>query len=349
MRFSSVYASRLTTDPEKEEPMKRYLFVLGSLACAAVLTQAQTHAPYPPFTAQQARLGKQLIATSLEIRKGITNNSLPAEPFKIIGNLYFVGDLNGEAYLLTSPQGHILMGTADADSVENVQKNIESLGFQLTDIKAIIVNHNHADQAGGAAYMKEKTGAPLMAGFGEIPYIEHGMFNPPAIPAPPTADGRGQGGPRRFPPAHVDRALFDGDVVKVGPLSVTTYLTPGHSPSSTTFAYTVRDGGRDYKVVEFCCWEYPEDLSQNAYITEATVRHTFETLRKLYPVDIYLETSVSNWSGTLSQPSGTVTERMAVAKANPKLFVNREIFNQLMAAREVEFEEKLAKLRAANR
>src|ERR1700722_2130845 len=77
MRFSSVYASRLTTDPEKEEPMKRYLFVLGSLACAAVLTQAQTHAPYPPFTAEQARLGKQLVATSLEIRKGITNNSLP--------------------------------------------------------------------------------------------------------------------------------------------------------------------------------------------------------------------------------------------------------------------------------
>jgi len=327
--------------------MKRYLFVLASLACGAVSIHAQTHAPYPPFTVEQARLGKQLIATSLEIRKGITNNSLQAEPFKIIGNLYFVGDLNGEAYLLTSPQGHILMGTADADSVENVQKNIESLGFKLTDIKAIIVNHNHADQTGGAADMKEKTGAPLMVGFGEIPYIEHGMFNPPAIPPAPTADGTARA-PRRFPPAHVDRALFDGDVVKVGPLSVTVYLTPGHSPSSTTFAYTVRDGGRDYKVVEFCCWEYPEDLNQNAYITEATVRHTFETLRKLYPVDIYLETSVSNWSGTLSQSSGSVTERMSVAKANPKLFVNREIFNQLTAAREVEFEEKLAKLKAAS-
>jgi len=143
----------------------------------------------------------------------------------------------------------------------------------MTDIKAILVNHNHGDQSGGAAYMKEKTGAPLMAGFGEIPYIEHGMFNPPAIPAgaiPAAADGRGRGqaGPPPYPPAHVDRALFDGDVVKVGPLSVTTYLIPGHSPSSTTFAYTVRDSGRDYKVVEFCCWEYPDDLSQNGYITE---------------------------------------------------------------------------------
>jgi len=328
--------------------MKRYPLLLVSLLCAPGWIHAQKSAPYPPFTAEQARLGKQLIATSLEIRKGITNNSLPAEPHKIIGNLYFVGDLNGEAYLLTSPQGHILMGTADSDSVENVAKNIESLGFKLTDIKALIVNHNHADQAGGSAWMKEKTGAPLMAAFSEIPYIERGMFNPPAVPAAPRADGTPPTAPRRFPPAHVDRALFDGDVVKVGPLSVTTYLTPGHSPGSTTFAYTVRDGGRNYKVVEFCCWEYPEDLNQNAYITEATVRHTFDTVSKLYPVDIYLETSVSNWGAMLSQPSGDVRERMATAKTNPKLFVNRDIFNELWAAREVEFEEKLAKQKASS-
>lgn len=197
--------------------------------------------------------------------------------------------------------------------------------------------------------MKEKSGAQVMAGFGEIPYMEHGMFNPPAIPAPPaTEGGRGGAGPRRYPAVKVDRALFDGDVVKVGPLSVTTYLIPGHSPSSTTFAYTVRDGGRNYKVVEFCCWEYPDDLSRNGYITEATVRHTFETFRKLYPVDIYLETGSYAWSGTLSQPSGTITERMAKLKTDNKLFVNREIFNGFSAAREVEFEEKIAKLKGSN-
>ena len=50
-----------------------------------------------------------------------------------------------------------------------------------------------------------------------------------------------------------------------------------------------------------------------------------------------------------NQPSGTITERMAKAKAEPKLFVNREIFNQFSAAREVEFEEKMARLKAASR
>lgn len=331
--------------------MHRTLLVLSLLVtipCA--ILQAQTaSAPYPPFTAKQAELGKQLVATSLEIRKQITDMSAPAEPFKIMGNLYFVGVANGEAYLLTSPQGHILMGSAMEASEQRVQKNIESLGFKMTDIKVILLNHNHEDQSGGAAYMKEKSGAQVMAGFGEIPYVEHGMFNPPAIPAPPAAEGgRAGAGPRRYPPVKVDRALFDGDVVKVGPLSVTTYLIPGHSPSSTTFAYTVRDGGHDYKVVEFCCWEYPDDLSRNAYITEATVRHTFETFRKLYPVDIYLETGSYAWSGTLSQPSGTITERMAKLKTDNKLFVNREIFNGFSAAREVEFEEKIAKLKGSN-
>ncbi len=169
--------------------MKRTLLGAAFSMCAVF---AQTHAPYPPFTAKQAEQGKELVAKSLEVRKQITDGAAPAEPFKIIGNLYFVGVANGEVFLLTSPQGHILMGAGSASSAENVQKNIESLGFKMTDIKAILVNHNHGDQSGGAAYLKEKSGAPLMAGFGEIPFIEHGMFNPPAIPRPPVEGKAGK-------------------------------------------------------------------------------------------------------------------------------------------------------------
>ena len=326
--------------------MKRnFLFVTLSVCISGMIAQAQTHAPYPPFTMKQAELGKELVNKSLEVRKQITDGAAPAEPFKILGNLYFVGNANGEVFLLTSPQGHILMGAGSASSAESVQKNIESMGFKMTDIKAILVNHNHGDQSGGAAYLKEKSGAQLMAGFGEVPYIQHGMFNPPAIPRPPAEGKAGRaGGPPGYPPAKVDRALFDGDVVKVGPLSVTTYLIPGHSPSSTTFAYTVKDGGHNYKVVEFCCWEYPDDLSTNAFITEASVRHTFQTFAKLYPVDIYLELGTYGWGGVLNQPSGTRSERVAKLKTDPKLFINREIFNEFSAAREVEFEEKLPQL-----
>ena len=302
---------------------------------------AQT--PKPPFTAQDAEAGKKLVATSLELRAQIKDTAAPADPFKILGNLYFVGSANGESYLLTSPQGHILMGAGFEAAVDRTQKNIESLGFKMSDIKAILLNHSHVDQSGAAAELRRRTGAPVMAGFAEVPYLERGIHAQSPF-APPAPGGRG--GPR-YPPVTVDRALHDGELVEVGPLKVTAYLSPGHSPSSTSWVYTVRDGGRDYRVLEFCCWEYPDDLSRQGFITEAATRRTIDLWRKLMPVDVYLEVGAYAWSGTLSQPSGTITERMERLKTNNRLFINRDIFRQLSAAREVEFEAKLPTLKAS--
>ena len=315
-----------------------------------------------PFTEKDLDLGKQLVATAAEIRAQITDPSGPAEPFKVIGNLYMVGDANGSAYLLTSPQGHILLGAGYVNAAEGIQKNIESLGFKMTDIKVILLNHSHPDVSGGAAYMKEKTGAADHGRIrgGSVPGAprrgcsgtsraaeSRGGRAPGAQGGPPNLGARGGGG-RPVPPVQVDRALYDGDVVKVGPLSVTAYLAPGHSPSSTSWLFTVRDGGHNYRVLEFCCWEFPEDISRSPYINAASVHHTFETWSKLLPIDIYLENGIYGWGGVLNQPSGTILERIARLKADSKLAVDRNIFRGFAAAREAEFEEKLAKLKASS-
>ena len=321
--------------------MKMTLTRLALIVFAASVTAA-AQAPKAPFTPQDAEAGKRLAATSAEIRAQIKDQMAPVDPFRILGNLYFVGSANGESYLLTSPQGHILMGAGYEATVDQTQKNIESVGFKLSDIKAILLNHSHVDQSGAAAELRKRTGAQVMAGFAEAPYLQRGIHaqSPFTAPAP-----GGRGGPR-YPAVTVDRALFDGDVVQVGPLKVTTYLSPGHSPSSTSFFYTVRDGGRDYRVLEFCCWEYPDDLSRQGFITETTTRRTIDLWRTLLPIDVYLETGAYAWSGVLGQPSGTMAERMARAKANTRLFINRDIFRQLSAAREVEFEAKRPTLNA---
>lgn len=329
------------------------IVVLLSAGCLFLDAQS----PSAPFTEKDLDLGKKIVATAAEIRPQIADPSGPAEPFKVIGNLYMVGDANGGAYLLTSPQGHILLGTGYVNSSENIQKNIESLGFKMTDIKVILLNHSHPDVSGGAAYMKEKTGAQVMAGFAEIPYLENRNLRTAVPNAGGRGPGRAEGGPpnlgarggggRPVPPVKVDRALYDGDVVKVGPLSVTAYLAPGHSPSSTSWLFTVKDGRRNYRVIEFCCWEFPEDISRNPYINEASVRHTFETWGKILPVDIYLENGIYGWGGVVRQPSGTITERIARLKADSKLNIDPNIFRAYAAAREVEFEEKLAKMKAS--
>lgn len=341
--------------------MHRHLLLIGLMVgavCVVLLAQTAV-VPKPPFTAQDAERGLQLARTSLEVRKQIGDFRAPVEPFKIMGNLYFAGVANGEVYLLTSPQGHIMFGAGFANTTDQVEKNIEKLGFKLTDVKALLLNHYHGDQSGAAAYFKEKTGAQVMAGFREIPFLEHGGAldtsggaapAAPAAPPQPSSPFAPYGSPQfqgiqQYKPVKVDRALFDGDVIHVGPLIVTAYLSPGHSPSSTSWAYTVRDGGRDYKVLEYCCWELPDDYSRNAYINEASVRHTLALFRKLLPVDIYLETGSYGWSGILNQPSGTWAERMAKLRTNKMLWVNRGVFRGLSAAREVSFEQNIAKMK----
>ncbi len=101
-------------------------------------------------------------------------------------------------------------------------------------------------------------------------------------------------------------------------------------------------------MIEFCCWEFPDDISRSPYINEASVQHTFATWAKLLPVDIYLENGIYGWGGIVSQPSGTISERIAKLKADSKLNVNRDIFRAYAAAREVEFQEKLAKVKASS-
>ena len=311
----------------------RFQQALLTAALIAAPLSAQTHKPV--FSPQDAEAGKKLAAKALEIRMDIKKMDGPADPFKIVGNLYFVGPTNGDCYLLTSPQGHILFGAGFPASVEIVTKNIESLGFKMTDIKVIAVNHSHIDNAGAIREMQKRTGAQVMAGFAEVPYIERGIHAPSPF-APPG----GRGGPP-YPGVHVDRALFDGDVIEVGPLKATVYLFPGHSPTPASFVYTVRDGGKNYRVIEFCCWEYPDDLSRNGFISEAATRHAIERWHSLSPIDIYLENGAYGWGGTVLQASGTFQERVAKLKADPKLFINRDYFRQISAAREAEFEEKL--------
>src|ERR1700752_4477569 len=106
--------------------MHRKVLGSGLLLCSvgAVLVAQPAIAPKPPFTAAQAEHGKQIAAKSLEIRAQITNMRDPAEPFKIMGNLYFVGVANGEVDLLTSPQGHIMFGAAFPETTAQVEKNI---------------------------------------------------------------------------------------------------------------------------------------------------------------------------------------------------------------------------------
>jgi glyoxylase-like metal-dependent hydrolase (beta-lactamase superfamily II) len=364
-----------------QSSVSRVLIFSSFLLMLSAALPAQS--PRAPFTEKDAERGLALAKSQWQVRKEILDLTAPdgtwgyraqIEPFKMIGNLYSVGVGNGDSYLLTGPQGHILFGAGMDETADHVIASIKKLGFQPTDVKIILINHFHGNQVSGAVKLKAATGAKIMAGFGEVPWIENGGVPPGTQPAPgrggapPSASNRGQsGGPVGgvdqapfgvfgatqlatmvpYPKVKVDRGLLSEDVLTVGPLKVTVYISPGHTATPISYLFNVREGGKNYRVFNACCWEFNEPGPyRNPFYSDAAVERTLELYRKVLPVDVYLEGGTYGWSGVLNQTSGTMGERLAKLKAEPgnvKLWVNRDLFPALAAAREVSYLQHKAK------
>ena len=160
----------------------------------------------------------------------------PVEPFRILGNLHYVGAQNISAYLFTTPEGHILVDTGMPQMHNTVRTNIEKLGFQLSDIEIMISSHAHVDHVGGHAEMQRATGASIMAIGLDAQAIESGEDISPVQY-------------HDWPAAPVARVLEDGDTVTLGGTTLRAMLTAGHTPGATTWVTNVEDGGRFYSVV----------------------------------------------------------------------------------------------------
>jgi metallo-beta-lactamase class B len=95
-------------------------------------------------------------------------------PFRILGNLYYVGDDDLASYLIVTPQGSILINTGFEFSVPEIRSRMKTLGFRFADIKILLVTHAHGDHAAGMATMKKLTGAKMLAMEREAPLLESG-------------------------------------------------------------------------------------------------------------------------------------------------------------------------------
>lgn len=165
----------------------------------------------------------------------------PTEPFKIIDNVYYVGTAGLSSFLVTSPEGHALIDSALPDGTSMIKANIEKLGFRLTDIKYLLNTHAHYDHAGGLAELKRDTGAQLVASAPDKPLLEGGYY-----------PGRESDESLKFPPVKVDRIVGQGDKVRIGKVTLTANMTPGHSPGCTSWTTVTREKKWNHTVVFFC-------------------------------------------------------------------------------------------------
>ena len=254
----------------------------------------------------------------------------PTEPFRIIDNVYYVGTDGLASYLITSPQGHILVDTVMPEATSQIKASIEKLGFKVNDIKYLVNTHAHIDHTGGFAEMKQVSGAQMVAGEADKPLLEGGYY-----------PGQREETVLQFPPVKVDRTVREGDKVTVGDVTITARETPGHSPGCTSWEFSVKDGDATRSVLIFCSGT----VALNRLVTNPTYPGIVADYRKTFArakdmkVDVLLAPHPEMYR--------MADKRAMLADGAPNPFVNPGEFNAYAATLEKAFEEGLAKQTAA--
>lgn len=258
------------------------------------------------------------------------NPGKPLSPFRIAGNLYFIGDTYTASYLLVTSQGNILINSGYVADVPKMKANIEKLGFHYKDTKILLISHAHADHCGGSALIKKETGAKYEVMKPDVPVVESGG----------KADfnyGQQSDPDFFYSPAEVDQVLNDGDEVKLGGTVLVAHLTPGHTPGCTTWTLKLKEKNKAYQaVIVGSPYVNPgyQLVNNTAYPKIADdYKHMFEVLKSL-PCDIFL--------GAHGAYFDLEKKYALLQKGQMNAFLDRKGYKKFVALREKDFYSELS-------
>ena len=213
-------------------------------------------------------------------------------PFKVFDNLYHVGPGNVSAWLIPTTDGLILVDTAQEPFVDHILNSIRNVGFDPKDIKYILITQGHLDHFGGAARIRDLSGARVAAAENDWVMMDEFARRPL-----PTA-----------PPFHRtverDMVLKEGDVITLGSTSLKVMITPGHTPGTSSFEFTVFDKGVPHKAFIFGGPE-PRGGVEGARQFQASVKR----LAQIPGVEVGI--LVHSWLAMSTYPNGGTFERAA--------------------------------------
>ncbi len=250
----------------------------------------------------------------------------PYQPFRIAGNLYYVGTYDLACYLITTSKGNILINTGLASSATQIKNNIKALGFKFSDTKILLNTQAHYDHMGAMAFIKNKTGAQLMLNEKDAAVAQDGGSSDYALGGETSS----------FKPVTPNRLLKDGDTVTLGNMQLVMLHHPGHTKGSSSFLFTVKDEQQSYKVLianmptivtdsSFSNFStYPEIAGDYAYTLNAMKNISF---------DIWLASHASQFNMHSKHKPGDAY--------NPAAFKDKAGYNEELADLQKAYAEKL--------
>jgi metallo-beta-lactamase class B len=269
-------------------------------------------------------LGLALAATGAHAQEA--EWGAPTAPFRVVGNIHYVGTKGLAAYLIATPKGAILLDATMTGNAPLVERNIRASGFRLSDVKWLITTHEHWDHVGALAAIKRDTGAIVLAEQRQVRGLAIG-----------NAVSENDAHPRPFAPVKVDRVLADGETIRLGGVALTPILTPGHTPGCTSWRMRVVERGRPLNVVFPCSITVAGNklVGNRTYPGIVTdFRASFNRLEKV-PADVVLPAHPE---------AADVLGRAAKVKAGQRdAFVEPGLLRTFVESARVAFDEELKK------
>jgi metallo-beta-lactamase class B len=213
----------------------------------------------------------------------------PAEPFRIAGNFYYVGANDVAAFLITGPDGHVVLDGGYPTTAPMIMASIAKLGFDIKDVKVLLNSEPHPDHGGGLTVLQQASGALVWASDASADALASGGDDPDiALPLRALI----WIGILGYPGARVDHRFKDGETIRVGPIALTAHVTGGHTRGCTSWSFSVHDGDRVLNVVSACSLVV---LAGGRYAEQpADFERSFRVLRSL-PADIWVTSHARLW------------------------------------------------------
>ncbi|WP_158800251.1 subclass B3 metallo-beta-lactamase [Pedobacter sp. L105] len=252
------------------------------------------------------------------------------EPFRIAGNLYYVGTYDLACYLITTPKGNILINTGLAGSAPMIRRHIEKLGFRFSDTKILLATHAHFDHVGALAEIKKQTGAKVMINEKDAPVLADGG----------NSDFIFGGKGSSFAPVKADRLLHEQDTVRFGGMQLIVLHHPGHTKGACSFLFDVKDGHRSYRVLIANMPSILDETKLAGMPTYPNVgkdyAYTLKAMKKLQ-FDIWLASHASQFNMHHKHKAGD--------PYHPEVFMDRAGYDTAINDLQKDYQKKLAEQR----
>jgi len=252
--------------------------------------------------------------------------SQATEPFRIAGNLYYVGTYDLASYLIVTEKGNILINTGLANSLSIIKENIKALGFDYKSIKILLLTQAHFDHLGAMAEIKKETGAKLYVDEKDADALETGGKSDYEL---------GKYGVS-FKPVKPDVLLKNDDKIKLGSTTLTMLHHPGHTKGSCSFIFDTKDKNSSYKIL---IANMPSIIVDRKFSEIASYKdiqkdytETFKAMKRL-DFDLWVASHASQFDLHEKRKSGDAY--------NPKVFMDKSVFFENLRDLENDFLEKI--------